>query len=94
MTADDYHLWERYGSSKLANRLFANELDRRMQSEGSHVLAVSVHPGIIVETNLHDNVGLGNTLPLLQKLWLRSGAINHMLFGYKKNTKQGFLRVL
>eukprot|EP01034_Spumella_vulgaris_P024052 gene24052-30350_t len=47
-----YETWERYGSSKLANILFVNELQRRFTANGGHVIAVSVHPGGIQETNL------------------------------------------
>lgn len=36
-----------YGQSKLANVLFAKELDRRMKAEGAKVTAYAVHPGVI-----------------------------------------------
>ncbi|WP_338240611.1 oxidoreductase [Aurantiacibacter hainanensis] len=35
-----------YGQSKLANLLFANELDRRLRKKGSSVTALACHPGI------------------------------------------------
>ena len=35
-----------YGQSKLANLLFANELDRRLRKAGSPVTALTCHPGI------------------------------------------------
>ncbi len=35
-----------YGQSKLANLLFANELDRRLRKAGSKTIALSSHPGI------------------------------------------------
>ena len=41
---------EAYGQSKTANVLFALELDRRFASRGVH--AYSVHPGMIVTTDL------------------------------------------
>ncbi|KAI9148996.1 short-chain dehydrogenase [Paramyrothecium foliicola] len=44
-----YDAWKAYGQSKLANVLFANELDRRYSAQGVH--ALSVHPGVI-ETEL------------------------------------------
>lgn len=40
-----YSPWRSYGTSKLANILFAAELNRRLQSAG--VTAVSLHPGAI-----------------------------------------------
>jgi retinol dehydrogenase 12 len=44
-----YRAWVSYGQSKLANLLFAKELADR--TVGTHVTAVSVHPGVI-QTNL------------------------------------------
>ncbi|KAK1986222.1 short-chain dehydrogenase [Colletotrichum cereale] len=41
--AVEYHPWAAYGQSKLANVLFANELDRRYGPEGLH--ALSLMPG-------------------------------------------------
>ena len=45
----DYHDWRMYGRSKLANILFARELNRRLA--GTRKRANSVHPGVI-RTNL------------------------------------------
>ena len=35
-----------YKQSKLANLLFANELDRRMRAKGSSTIALACHPGV------------------------------------------------
>jgi NAD(P)-dependent dehydrogenase (short-subunit alcohol dehydrogenase family) len=40
-----YSRWLAYGQSKLANLLFAKELQRRLQQQGSSVRSVAVHPG-------------------------------------------------
>ncbi|KAL9546212.1 hypothetical protein MBANPS3_006768 [Mucor bainieri] len=40
-----------YGQSKLANILFAKELQRRFDAEGADIIVTSVHPGTVV-TNL------------------------------------------
>lgn len=40
-----YNRWRRYGQSKLANLLFALELDRRLRAAGSQLLSVAAHPG-------------------------------------------------
>ncbi|KAK8934435.1 hypothetical protein KSP39_PZI014565 [Platanthera zijinensis] len=42
-----YNCFSAYGESKLANILHANELSRKLQEEGSHVTANSLHPGLI-----------------------------------------------
>ncbi|KAF0848038.1 oxidoreductase [Nocardia caishijiensis] len=40
-----YDRWRAYGQSKLANLMFATELQRRLAGEGSSVLSVAAHPG-------------------------------------------------
>jgi NAD(P)-dependent dehydrogenase (short-subunit alcohol dehydrogenase family) len=40
-----YFRWSAYGQSKLANLLFALELDRRLRAEGSTVKSLAAHPG-------------------------------------------------
>jgi NAD(P)-dependent dehydrogenase (short-subunit alcohol dehydrogenase family) len=46
-----YFRWRAYGQSKLANLLFALELDRRLRAAGSTVKSLAVHPGYAA-TNL------------------------------------------
>ena len=46
-----YFRWRAYGQSKLANLLFALELDRRLRAAGSSVKSVAAHPGY-ASTNL------------------------------------------
>ncbi len=46
-----YGRWRAYGQSKLANLLFAFELDRRLRSAGSAVRSLAAHPGYAA-TNL------------------------------------------
>lgn len=46
-----YRPWRAYGQSKLANLLFALELDRRASSSGLDLLSVAAHPGLAA-TNL------------------------------------------
>jgi NAD(P)-dependent dehydrogenase (short-subunit alcohol dehydrogenase family) len=46
-----YFRWRAYGQSKLANLLFALELDRRLRAAGSTVKSVAAHPGYAA-TNL------------------------------------------
>ncbi|MCG8672189.1 MAG: oxidoreductase [Pseudomonadales bacterium] len=40
-----YSRWIAYGQSKLANLMFAKELQRRLEKAGSKVVAVAAHPG-------------------------------------------------
>jgi NAD(P)-dependent dehydrogenase (short-subunit alcohol dehydrogenase family) len=46
-----YRRWRAYGQSKLANLLFAFELDRRLREAGAPVASVAAHPGYAA-TNL------------------------------------------
>jgi NAD(P)-dependent dehydrogenase (short-subunit alcohol dehydrogenase family) len=41
-----YDPWQAYGNSKLANLLFALELDRRARSANSHLRSLAAHPGV------------------------------------------------
>ncbi len=40
-----YRRWGAYGQSKLANQLFAYELDRRARAAGADLISVAAHPG-------------------------------------------------
>jgi NAD(P)-dependent dehydrogenase (short-subunit alcohol dehydrogenase family) len=50
-----YSKWAAYGQAKLANLLFAYELQRKLEASGSSVISVVAHPGY-ASTNLQ-NVG-------------------------------------
>jgi NAD(P)-dependent dehydrogenase (short-subunit alcohol dehydrogenase family) len=50
-----YDASQAYKDSKLANLLFARELQRRLTAGGSHVLSLAAHPGI-VRTGLFGHV--------------------------------------
>jgi NAD(P)-dependent dehydrogenase (short-subunit alcohol dehydrogenase family) len=50
-SARSYRRWPAYGQSKLANLLFALELDRRLRAGDSGLLSVAAHPGYAA-TNL------------------------------------------
>ncbi len=49
-----YEGWAAYNTSKLANILFAKELDRRAKAAGLNLLSVPVHPGIS-RTSIFEN---------------------------------------
>src|ERR1700728_2478758 len=46
--------WEAYNASKLANILFAKELDRRARAAHSRLLSLAVHPGVST-TSIFEN---------------------------------------
>ena len=46
-----YRRWRAYGQSKMANVLFALELDRRLRAAGSEIKSIAAHPGYAA-TNL------------------------------------------
>jgi len=50
-----YRRWQFYGQSKLANLMFALELERRLKDEGSSVKVMAVHPGYSA-TNLQQGI--------------------------------------
>jgi NAD(P)-dependent dehydrogenase (short-subunit alcohol dehydrogenase family) len=50
-----YKRWKFYGQSKLANLIFALELDRRLRAAGSRIKVMAVHPGYSA-THLQDTV--------------------------------------
>jgi NAD(P)-dependent dehydrogenase (short-subunit alcohol dehydrogenase family) len=49
-----YAAWTAYSQSKLANLLFATELDRRLRATASPVVSVAAHPGV-TDTELFAN---------------------------------------
>lgn len=68
-----YDPWERYGQSKLANILFTRELQRRMHEAKQPVIAVSVHPGAIIGTNLKRNFSFRSLLVFVSNLYSKGG---------------------
>jgi NAD(P)-dependent dehydrogenase (short-subunit alcohol dehydrogenase family) len=49
-----YNRWRAYGQSKLANLLFAFELDRRLRAAGAAISSLAAHPGYAA-TNLQSS---------------------------------------
>ena len=62
-----YFRWNAYGQSKLANLLFALELDRRLRARGSTVKSLAAHPGYSA-TNLQSAAA-----PLVDRLVMKVG---------------------
>ncbi|WP_158840507.1 oxidoreductase [Saccharothrix deserti] len=59
-----YTAWGAYGQSKLANLLFARELDRRTRTAGVDVTSVAAHPGL-TSTELSATMARAQGNPLL-----------------------------
>jgi len=61
-----YMRWSAYGQSKLANLMFALELDRRLRAGGSKIKSLAAHPGYAA-TNLQTAAA-----PALDRLLMRA----------------------
>lgn len=66
-----YNMWTRYGHSKLANVLFAYELNKRYSSK--NVIGVSAHPGVISSTNLNKHLGMFGMGVFLYRIYATRG---------------------
>jgi NAD(P)-dependent dehydrogenase (short-subunit alcohol dehydrogenase family) len=64
-----YRRWGAYGQSKLADLMFALELDRRLHSAGSQIKSIAAHPGYAA-TNLQTAAP-----PLLDRMFGRLGNV-------------------
>jgi len=53
-----------YAQSKLADLIFARELQRRLKAVGSPILSTAAHPGYAVTNLQADHLGLGNKMML------------------------------
>lgn len=85
-----YDQWERYGSSKLANILFTKQLHAQFAAEKAPVVAVSVHPGVIGETNLTRHLDLSSMLNIVGQVMPKGpSAMFNFFAGDSKNIKQG-----
>jgi len=65
--ADGYSAGQAYGNSKLANLLFALELQRRAEAAGAPLTATACHPGVSSTGLVTSPDGLGG-LPLVKQL--------------------------
>ncbi|KAJ1548029.1 hypothetical protein HK405_004376 [Cladochytrium tenue] len=63
-----YRNWTRYGEAKIANILFAYELNKRLSATNQPVVAVSLHPGSVGGTELSRDLGLSDVLAALAQI--------------------------
>jgi len=64
---DGYDPMAVYGATKLANQVFAVELDRRLRAAGSPTISVAAHPGLSA-TNLFDSFAMPRALAIGARL--------------------------
>ena len=67
MGKQNYSRWNAYGQSKLANAVFATELNRRLQAAGHATIANSSHPGLVM-TNLQENSLQQSGAPFMERI--------------------------
>ncbi len=94
MQESSYNASTAYGQSKLANLMFALELDRRLQAAGSTVRAVACHPGYS-DTRLQSTGptgALASIYTVLNRVWAQSaydGAIPTVLAAADDDARSG-----
>jgi NAD(P)-dependent dehydrogenase (short-subunit alcohol dehydrogenase family) len=66
MSEKSYERWTAYSQSKLANVLFAHELQRKLNAERASTISLAVHPGVTA-TNLRTKLMTRET-PLLHRI--------------------------
>ena len=77
-----------YGQSKLANQVFAMELDRRLRAAGEHVISVAAHPGY-TWTGLGAGMARSYRNPVLSAVIGAGNRIGEVLIA--QNVRQGAL---
>jgi NAD(P)-dependent dehydrogenase (short-subunit alcohol dehydrogenase family) len=83
-----YNAAAAYGQSKLANQVFALELDRRLRAAGDDVISVAAHPGYTA-TGLGSGMARTYTNPVVRSVIAGSHRIGEVLFA--QNTRLGTL---
>jgi hypothetical protein len=80
MKGSEYGGFDRYAHSKLANVMFARELNKKLEKDGADIKCYSVHPGII-KTELHR----------YHNIFVRSAEFlfSPLLTFFRKNIEQG-----
>jgi NAD(P)-dependent dehydrogenase (short-subunit alcohol dehydrogenase family) len=63
-----YEGWDAYNASKLANILFAKELDRRARAAHSRLLSLAVHPGVSTTSIFENGPGTMNLKAIMVRV--------------------------
>ena len=72
MGKKNYSRWGAYGQSKLANAVFATELNRRLKENGYDTISNSSHPGLVMG-NLQENSLEQSGAPFTERVLYRIG---------------------
>ena len=72
MGEKEYSRWGAYGQSKLANAVFATELNRRLKKAGVDTISNSSHPGLVMG-NLQANSLQQSGAPFTERILYRVG---------------------
>ncbi|MFJ7217329.1 oxidoreductase [Amycolatopsis sp. NPDC098790] len=83
-----YNAAAAYGQSKLADQVFALELDRRLRAAGAAVLSVAAHPGYTA-TGLGSGMARSYSNPVVRSLIAGGHRVGEVLFA--QNTRIGAL---
>lgn len=82
-----YERWTAYGQSKLANLLFARELNRRLEARGARAISLAAHPGYSA-THLQ-SAGPGTGGGLSARIWTGLLAVGNRI--YAQSAEMGAL---
>jgi NAD(P)-dependent dehydrogenase (short-subunit alcohol dehydrogenase family) len=74
MGEENYSRWSAYGQSKLANAVFATELNRRLKEAGYDTISNSSHPGLVIG-NLQANSLEQSGAPFIESILYRVGGV-------------------
>lgn len=85
-----YATWSSYAQSKLANLLFAYELQRRLEQAGSTTTVTAAHPGW-TSTHLQRNIKLGLLFNRLFAMRPEKGALSTLYAATAANAQGGEL---
>jgi len=83
-----YHAATAYGQAKLANQVFALELDRRLKAAGEEILSVAAHPGY-TSTGLGSNMAKSYSNPVVRGIIGGAHSLGQVVFA--QGTRMGAL---
>ncbi|MCG8392952.1 MAG: oxidoreductase [Pseudomonadales bacterium] len=83
-----YARWPFYGQSKLANLIFAKDLNRRLEKSGSKIRAYAAHPGYSA-THLQDTVPAGGLFNAIMAQSAEKGCLPGVMAATSPDVKPG-----